>query len=398
MRVLYILHTNSLTDGSTKSFLALVDGMAAAGAGVEPYIVLPGDGALSSLLRSKGMRVFALNYRFSIYPHLRRWQDWLLFLPRLAYWQWLEHRAVRHVTAICRDNGVDLIHSNVSVVAIGMKVAHRLHLPCVYHLREYGGQTWGMHYFPSHRSYLAAMQRAGAYTVCITRDVQRYYGLCDDGRSRVIYNGLFPAAYRPAPSSTDGNYFLFAGRIEAAKGVQMLLEAYRLYAASCKDALPLWLAGREPDASAYVRSLHAYVEQHGLEGKVIFLGERTDIYILMQQARAIVVASPLEGFGRCTAEAMYNGCLVVGRDTCGTKEQMDNGVSLTGDEIALRFTTTQQLAAHLKECASAPRDAYDAMRQRAATTVRRLYSTEANVRGVHRLYCDILSTTKSNAR
>lgn len=40
---------------------------------------------------------------------------------------------------------------------------------------------------------------------------------------------------------------------------------------------------------------------------------------------ALIVPSPFEAFGLITAEAMFNKCLVIGRDTAGTKEQFDNG-------------------------------------------------------------------------
>ena len=53
---------------------------------------------------------------------------------------------------------------------------------------------------------------------------------------------------------------------------------------------------------------------------VKFLGIRKDIYSLMKNAMALVVSSPSEGFGFITVEAMLNGCLVIGRNTAGTKE------------------------------------------------------------------------------
>lgn len=45
----------------------------------------------------------------------------------------------------------------------------------------------------------------------------------------------------------------------------------------------------------------------------------------MNRATALIVPSPFEAFGLITAEAMFNKCLVIGKDTAGTKEQFDNG-------------------------------------------------------------------------
>ena len=40
---------------------------------------------------------------------------------------------------------------------------------------------------------------------------------------------------------------------------------------------------------------------------------------------------------------MYNHCLVIGRNTAGTKEQFDNGLDQTGEEIGLRFDSDLEL-------------------------------------------------------
>lgn len=63
-----------------------------------------------------------------------------------------------------------------------------------------------------------------------------------------------------------------------------------------------------------------------IASQVVFLGMRKDIYSLMKDAMALIVPSYWEGFGFITTEAMFNGCLVIGRNTSGTKEQFDNGL------------------------------------------------------------------------
>ena len=61
-------------------------------------------------------------------------------------------------------------------------------------------------------------------------------------------------------------------------------------------------------------SLKPYVE---------FMGPRDDVHQLMKGALALVVASHTEGFGLTAVEAMSQGCIVVGNDTAGMKEQFD---------------------------------------------------------------------------
>ena len=91
----------------------------------------------------------------------------------------------------------------------------------------------------------------------------------------------------------------------------------------------------------------------------------------MRKAKCCVGPSHFEGFGFITAEAMLNGCLVIGRNTSGTKEQMDRGVELTGSEIALRFTTQKELEHQLEVAVC--NEYYD-MRQRAFDVVVKSYT------------------------
>lgn len=68
------------------------------------------------------------------------------------------------------------------------------------------------------------------------------------------------------------------------------------------------------------------VEVNAAQSFVKFLGRRDDVYELMAQSEMLIVPSIFEGFGFITAEGMANGCVVLGRNTAGTKEQFDVGL------------------------------------------------------------------------
>ena len=137
--------------------------------------------------------------------------------------------------------------------------------------------------------------------------------------------------------------------------------------------------------------LNQFIEKYHISNLVTFLGDRKDIEFLMQEATAIVIPSRFEAFGRCMAEAMFNGCLVIGKNTGGTKEQMENGINLEGKEIALRYETTEDLTQLLAEITSNIKD-YRDYTLRAFHTVNQLYSSEANTQQVFDFYNYILHT------
>ncbi|MCR5181084.1 MAG: glycosyltransferase family 4 protein [Bacteroidaceae bacterium] len=390
MRVLYILHSSKVFEGSTKSFLALLSGLK--GKEWEPYVVLPGPGDLYAELQRRGIQCLSLNYRRSTYPPHQGLKNKFLFLPRLLYWRFLEARAVGQVTDFCRTRDIDIIHTNVSVEAIGVKVASRLHLPALYHFREFGDIDFGMHYFPTHARYMRRLQRENVHYICITRAIMQHHGLEGNSKAHVIYNGILSKNYQCDQALSPQNFFLYAGRIEEAKGVMMLIEAYRAFLELSAEVVDLLIAGSETHSS-YAPEVRDYVARNNMSAHVHFLGNRSDIYRLMQQARAIIIPSRFEAFGRCMAEAMFNNCLVIGRNTGGTKEQFDNGLRMTSEEIGLRFSTIEELTAHLIACSNARTAEDAAMIQRASTVVRQLYSLENNAQQIYQLYREIMHNT-----
>ena len=64
---------------------------------------------------------------------------------------------------------------------------------------------------------------------------------------------------------------------------------------------------------------------------------------------------------------------------------------MTGQEIALRYETTEQLASLLSEVANQPVSHYNALTQRAFDVVNQLYTKEDHVRNVYEYYIDILN-------
>ena len=106
---------------------------------------------------------------------------------------------------------------------------------------------------------------------------------------------------------------------------------------------------------------------------------------------ALVVSSPSEGFGFITVEAMLNGCLVIGRNTAGTKEQFDNGLNKYGQDIALRFDDSNQLLSHMKHVMDSSELQ---MRRLAYQLVVEKYSIQLHIKQLLKFYNRILNDKK----
>ncbi len=389
MKIGYILNSTLPLGGASKAFRNLLEQLMLKG--ITPFVVLPDNHGLYNELQNKHIPTLVVCYRNNTYPYLRSPKDYLLFLPRLIARMILNYKAVKHVTEWFANNKVELIHTNVGVVNIGYKAAKKLQLPHIYHLREYGDLDFGMHYFPCKSVLYRQLEQKDSYSICITKAIQQYHKQQGKTSSIVIYDGIF-AQKESMPRVEKKSFFLFAGRIEPAKDALFLLQAYAEYFRKSTNPLPLHLAGatNRPD---YLSELKRLIANEKLDKHVLFLGERKDLPSLMQHAQAIIIPSHSEGFGFCMPEAMFNGCLAIGRNTAGTKEQMDNGFEMMqGKDIALRFDTQSQLVQLLLEVEQ-QRPAFQPVVDRAFCVVNKLYTTEESAKNVYSFYKTVLNET-----
>lgn len=388
-KIVYIVNSADMYGGATKSLLTLLDGVSKQG--FNPIVVTPSRDGLFIEAKQRGYNVVYAPMRPDVYPKIHSLIDIILYPLRLLYWHILNHKTEKQLYSLFKNKHVSIIHTNVSVMSVGLKLAKRLHTEHVMHFREYGDLDFCFRYFPSKSTYMKRFYSVKSYAIAITRSILSHHGLSDYDRAEVIYNGIISSADTQLYTSSKADYFLYAGRICAAKGLLHLVRAYCSYAECEKNEflLPLYVAGGIEN-EAYMECVKQYIKEHRQTCNVKFLGERNDIKNLMQDARALIIPSEMEGFGRCMAEAMAVGCLCIGHDTGGTKEQFDNGLRLTGEEIGLRYTIEAELTSLLQRVAETPLHEFNVMKNRAKSTVGELYTTDKYVESVCNLYKRIL--------
>lgn len=367
---LLTINSDPTAGGSTISLLHLLAGLKTKG--VDPLVVIPSVGYCSEQLE-----MLQIPYRINpyvllhVWPSLKRASDLWKFLPRLIRNRIYGFLAYRRLKKDIEEFRPDMIHSNNSLIDIGFRIARRYKLPHIWHIREYGNMDFGLKYFPSERR--RRKQLSESYAIAITNRLARHFRLGD--KCRIIYNGICSASDETVDCRKE-NYFLYVGAVNENKGVTDLVSAYIDYCDS-SEGDRLLVIGRYQNR--YLARLKKLLRGTRAESRIQFLGQTKTPYAYMQQAKAMIVPSKYEGFGRITAEAMFNGCLVIGRNTGGTQEQFDNGLALTGREIGLRFSTTQELASALHRVNASSDTERRIIMQDARTTVRTLYSIENNV-------------------
>ena len=126
-------------------------------------------------------------------------------------------------------------------------------------------------------------------------------------RPRVIYNGLELARQSEPRTPRDTGYptVVSIGRLVESKGFDLLLHAWR----DVPDG-QLWIVGQGPQAA----NLKQLAYDLGIAHRVHFLGFRSDIPALLEQAQLCVVPSRREGFSYVVAEALVSGVPVIATD------------------------------------------------------------------------------------
>lgn len=381
MKVLFLLHTSGNREGSSIAALAIIKQLIIRG--YEVMAVLPSAGELAGDLQKVGAKTEILYFNAATWPVHYNLKTALTVPKRLIVRLWTNHFAERKLQRIVELFQPNVIHSNTGVLRVGYYVAKKERIPHVWHIRETEEGSHSYHY-PS-RAYQKHLLESNAFNIAITRIVKDDYCL-KDANTKVIYDGVFEQSYKPRPRMSKSNYFLSVGRVDVTKGFDWVVKAFLLVAEKYPD-YELWIAGK--DDLPFGKQLKKQLNGIENSNRIKFLGIRNDVYELMAQAQAVIVASHMEGFGFVTVEAMLNNTIVIGRNIGGTKEQFDNGLELEGKEIGLRFDTIEELEEHIGNLCELGQEPYKEMIEAAQRVVRRLYTIESNVDQIEQVYKNV---------
>jgi glycosyltransferase involved in cell wall biosynthesis len=176
------------------------------------------------------------------------------------------------------------------------------------------------------------------------------------GRCRVVPNGIDPQVFQALPPI---NYFrqqhklekatiyLFLGRIDAGKGLELLLPAFKKLLPVAGDS-HLILAGA--DERGYEAQVRHLAGELGLASRLTLTGLITgqDKLGALQDADAFVLPSRSEGLSIAMLEAMYMGLPVVVTDRVGLWREVEKnrcGLVVPYDEDSLAEALKQMAAA-----------------------------------------------------
>lgn len=379
MKILYIIHS-CIMGGATISFCNLIRGCKENGIDITvvcPYEKNAGVEFLSFLDRLGCRYIFA--HIPSSYISLISINDKIKFPLRSLRLIIYKTRFYLELKRIAVIENPDIIHTNTGVVHEGAIVARKKGIPHIWHLREYQLKDFNMHPFPSMATFKRLTKNS--FTVCITKDIQKYFGLENYVCSSVIYNPIMPESIVMDKSSVQIRepYFLCANRISCEKGIEDIISAFSQFI-RFKPYYKLKIYGF--GSESYVNYLKGLCAENNMTDCVEFLGyaDTNIIYASMKSSKALIVGSYNEGFGRMTAEANMLGVPVIGRNTAGTKEILDQTYG------GFRFSTVEELVRKMKVVAEMNAIQICEFMKEPERRAKELFSTESHVKRMMQLY------------
>ena len=378
MKVLYILHVAQM-HGSTISILNTIKGVKSKG--IEPIVVIPDsklcDESFKKSIEELRIKTYIIPLALSVFKR-DEYYTWSIrqkiYKFRHLYVQ--KYQNYKLLSKIVKIEKPHIIHTNVGVIHEGFWVAKKYRIPHIFHIREYQDKDIGWKIVPSKSCFCWILKRSNVIT--ITSALKSYFGLEKRSNALTIYNGIYSRT-KTSMVFPKEDYFFCASRVSKEKGIDEVIIAFALF---CKTHPNYKLLIAGTGDIRYLERLYELASNNNCRDKVHFLGSINDVYGYMQKARALIVGSHYEGFGRMTAEAAFAGCLVIGRNTGGTKEIIDR---IGG----YKFNTVEELITSMNTISVLTETTYREMAHYAQNQAIESFSIEQNVEKTLSIYHSI---------
>lgn len=321
MKALIVVHDKNFVGGANRSLLMVINGLRK-NFGIECDVLLPGKGTMEEELKKQKFKCIISNYKnpFSVrkgdqYDVLRKINVYFRFSR-----EWL---LGKRLAKKLKDKKYDFVYTNTRFPVIGASIAEKLKIPHITHIREFGSAECFQGPWDSKRIYQYsdkvilisnALYETMAAETKIDKLVMIHNGISGD--LGLKQHELFPE--KRFNMLLTGRIVIDKGQLDAVKALKKLKE-------KGVEEAKLYFAGSAPETDKqYENEIVDFIKKSKMERDVIFLGEVKDMKSIRKQMDIELMCAILETFGRVTVEGMRNGLLVVGSNTGGTIEIIQN--------------------------------------------------------------------------
>ncbi|WP_018610987.1 glycosyltransferase family 4 protein [Segetibacter koreensis] len=240
--------------------------------------------------------------------------------------QWVRNRlAIKEIMKLVEQTNPDFIVTNTIASPVAAIAAQKSNKKHVWFVHEFGEEDHGFTIGGGFLKGAIRMNKLSYKIVFNSLAVEnKYKELVPDKKKSIVTNAVVLPQIAVMKNSVESEIkLIMLGQIAASKNHIEAIKALRI----CKAnglCFELSIVGKEQSLQ-FLESLHAAVESFDLQEQVKFLGPIKEPAEVLQQHDALLMCSRMEAFGRVTVEALKLGLPVVGANTGGTIEIVENG-------------------------------------------------------------------------
>lgn len=327
-KVLFLLHYSGFNNGATHSLIDVILGLRDIGM-VCPVVVYPDskkDGI--DYLEEHGIECHHIkfgrwDYHFREKGSVKIWE-----LIKVLVGFIFTPLSIIRIKALLARESIGVVYSNTATIYIGYLLHALFGVSHVCHIREFGAEDHGLAFFPSERAFIHLLCLHSDLQIFISHALENRYSVLAEQygvglNPVVIYNDLSSSLIckKDVFNSSGTLRLLVAGSIQPGKDQLTAIKAVEFLRNSGVE-VNLHIAGHIQ--GEYCTSLMEYVDKRSLTDLVFFDGFIKDMRAYRKSFDVCIVPSASEAFGRVTVEGMLSELVVIGADTAGTLELIDD--------------------------------------------------------------------------
>lgn len=317
MNVCYIAHDSNLT-GASRSLLDILS--CCPKYNIKPFVILPKPGKIEEYLKD-------MNVQYKI---VRYYSDVKSSSVKNKVKGIVNFFAIRQIMNYIKANNIDILHNNSILVTVGMQAAKNLNLPYICHIREFGVEDHNLEFLNPEKVY-NYIEKADKAIVISKSVLNKFKALVPKADFELIYDGVDLKQHGQEDKTIldkENVNLLLAGRICSGKGQEEAIKAVEfLVKKEGLTNITLNIVGDGIKGDTYFENIKKYVEEKSIGEYIKFLPFVKELREMRNKCDIGLVCSRNEAFGRVTVETMLSKELVIGADTGGTKELIDDKIN-----------------------------------------------------------------------
>lgn len=324
MKILAITFDTEMSGGANRSFMMVITELCRK-YGHEVYTIIPGKGPIEKELQSNN-----IPYRSVDLPRVGTVLTGSVkdvYRKLKENYKAIEHAMIaKKIASSFRNERFDLVYINGTPQLCGAYLARELRLPYVWHFRGYLKRGC---YYSWNQKQLFNDTKAKIIVISQNMVVTLPEILKISPKQIVlVHNGLKweKNIKTSSQNRTGGLHCVLCGRLVRSKGQGDAIEALRILRERSINNIYIHFAGDLNEASqSYLEELREKIRINRLEDRVIFEGQIEDMAAFRENMNIELMCSICEPFGRVTVEGMRSGLVVIGSNTGGTVDIIQDG-------------------------------------------------------------------------